>query len=87
MGEAYYVHATLGQTGSQLVFSALYNAMIERKAVGIVRFVGKSINTQKYGTRWPNPRLGVLYPDRTEPGLEYFYFVPVSGKDARRCLE
>ncbi|KAK4058526.1 ATP-dependent DNA helicase yku80 [Microbotryomycetes sp. JL221] len=79
INDALYVNAASGQTGSEHLFSALVNAMTERKACAVVRYVGKSWTESKSGTtKWPEPRLGLLWPAIEDtPGgvIEFAYWV------------
>lgn len=70
-----YVYASSGYTGSQLVLSALLNAMDERNSVAIVRYVRKGM-MQGGVYRIPDPRMGILCP-RIENGREFAHFCPV----------
>lgn len=73
-----YLYGPTGQVGSQLIFSALVNAMIEKKWLAIVRFVGKATTSNATGIKkWPDPKIGVLWPV-CEDGVEYCYYCRVS---------
>ncbi|BGP23482.1 ATP-dependent DNA helicase 2 subunit 2 [Rhodotorula toruloides] len=75
MGDAFYVYATPGELGSERTFSALCNAMYEKKSAALVRFVKKGFNRNgKF--RVPDPMLGILFPriDDDEQ-REYCYWV------------
>ena len=77
MGDALYVYGSPGQTGSQLLFSAFVNGMSERKSVAVVRYVAKGM--QQNGVfRVPDPKMGILWPETSETGLEFCYWCAVS---------
>lgn len=74
----HYVYGPSGQLGSQQIFSALVNAMIEKKWLAIVRYIGKPTTSAKTGLKkWPDPKMGVLWP-ACEDGVEYCYWCRVS---------
>ncbi|KAK4053487.1 ATP-dependent DNA helicase yku80 [Microbotryomycetes sp. JL201] len=79
IGDALFVTAAVGQIGSEHLFSALINAMTERKACAIARYVGKPWTESKTGTlKFPEPRLGLLWPsiEETDDGvIELCYWI------------
>lgn len=81
MGDVYYVLPTIGQTGSNLTYSALINAMLERNSCAIVRFVGKSHIDRKGGGKevFPDPKMGIMWPVVEEyTDVEFCYWCRVS---------
>ncbi|KAM0788529.1 hypothetical protein ACM66B_001657 [Microbotryomycetes sp. NB124-2] len=79
IGDALFVTASVGQTGSEHLFSALINAMTERKACAIARYVGRPSTDSKTGrVKFPDPRLGLLWPavQETDAGVvEFCYWI------------
>ncbi|GAA5905289.1 uncharacterized protein JCM6883_006349 [Sporobolomyces salmoneus] len=86
MGDVFYVYASIGQSGSEKLFSAFVNGMEERKACAVVRFVKKGFNSSKTGTHvMPDPQVGILFPatDR-ETKSEFCYYIRLPfGEDIR----
>lgn len=80
MGDVFYVYASVGQSGSEKLFSAFINGMEERAACAVVRFVKKGFMSTKAQTHiMPDPQVGILFPatDR-ETKSEFCYYIRVS---------
>ncbi|GAA5946914.1 hypothetical protein JCM3765_002073 [Sporobolomyces pararoseus] len=84
MGDVFYVYASIGQSGSEKLFSAFVNGMQERKSCAVVRFVKKGFNSSKSGTHvMPDPQVGILFPE-SENGSDFCYYIRLPfGEDIR----
>lgn len=80
MGDVFYVYASIGQSGSERLFSAFVNGMYERKTCAVVRFIKKGFTSSKSGTHvMPDPQVGILFPATDEETKsEYCYYIRVS---------
>lgn len=76
MNDLLFVYASAGQTGSQLMLSALINGMNERNSVAIVRYVAKGANYKGF-FKMPDPKIGLLFPVVDSP-REYCYWCQAS---------
>lgn len=82
MGDVFYVYAMHGELGSEKIFSALVNGMVERDSLAVVRFVKKGF-TRDGKVRLPDPQLGILFP-HIEDGIEICYWVRVRRRSSSR---
>ncbi|GAA6009415.1 hypothetical protein JCM11491_003548 [Sporobolomyces phaffii] len=86
MGDAFYVYASVGQSGSERLFSAFVNGMEERKTCAVVRFVKKGFHSTKLGAVvMPDPQVGILFPATdAETQSEFCYYLRLPfGEDVR----
>ncbi|GAA5855574.1 hypothetical protein JCM8547_007894 [Rhodosporidiobolus lusitaniae] len=89
MGDVFYVYATPGQLGSEKLFSAFVNGMLEKRSVAVVRFVKKGFNSSKLGRLVvPDPQLGILFPKLAddEQTIEYCHWVRFPYSEDIRAL-
>ncbi|KAM0754876.1 SPOC domain-like protein [Meredithblackwellia eburnea MCA 4105] len=81
-----YVYAAPGQTGSQLMLSALIHGMNERGSVAIVRYIGKGMTSSKTGVfKVPDPKVGILFPVIDTP-REFCYWCQMPFAEDIRAL-
>ncbi|GAA5967240.1 hypothetical protein JCM11641_000485 [Rhodosporidiobolus odoratus] len=87
MGDLFYVYAAPGQITSEKTFSALVNAMNEKRSAAVVRFVKKGYNSSKTGRmHMPDPQVGILFPQLDDEGVEYCYWARLPYAEDIRSL-